>query len=58
MVFIHMASSLIVCQNHKVSNSEKAKTKITTKNMLSDYKNISNIQTFSAKNGDGVDNAF
>jgi hypothetical protein len=26
--------------------------------MLSDYKNISNIQTFSAKNGDGVDNAL
>ena len=51
-------ANIIMTKSDKVSNSEKAKTKITTKNMLSDYKNISNIQTFSAKNGDGVDNAL
>ena len=47
-------ANIMMTKSDKVSNSERAKIKITTKNLLSDYKNISNIQTFSAKNGDGV----
>ena len=47
-------ANIMMTKSDKVSNSERAKIKITTKNLLSDYNNISNIQTFSAKNGDGV----
>lgn len=47
-------ANIMMTKSDKVSNSEKSKIKITTEKLLSDYKNISNIQTFSSKNGDGV----
>jgi GTP-binding protein len=54
----NISANIMMTKSDKVSNSEKSKTKITVRNILSDYKNISNIQTFSSKNGDGVDNAL
>ena len=51
-------ANIMMTKSDKVSNSERAKIKITTKNLLIDYKNISSIQTFSAKNGDGVKNVL
>mgnify|MGYP003686160195 CR=1 FL=1 len=54
----NISANVMMTKSDKVSNSEKSKTKITVRNILSDYKNISNIQTFSSKNGDGVDNAL
>ena len=51
-------ANIMMTKSDKVSKNEKLKAKITTKNILNNYKNVSNIQTFSAKSGDGVDNVL
>jgi GTP-binding protein len=50
----NIKANIMLTKSDKVSNSEKFKVKEKTKNYLEDYENILNIQTFSAKNGDGV----
>ncbi len=46
--------NIIMTKSDKLSKSEKTKIKLETTNFLSNFDNISNIQTFSSKNGDGV----
>ena len=54
----NIKANIMLTKSDKVSNSEKFKVKEKTKKYLEDYENILNIQTFSAKNGDGVDDVL
>ena len=50
----NIKANIIITKSDKVSRNEKIKIKIDIQDELNDYHNISNICTFSAKNGDGV----
>lgn len=47
-------ANIIITKSDKVSRNEKIKIKRDVQDQLNDYHNISNICTFSSKNGDGV----
>ena len=51
-------ANIMLTKSDKVNNNEKTKMKNKTIKDLKNFNNIINIQTFSAKNGDGVKEAL
>jgi len=47
-------TNIIITKSDKVSKNEKIKMKKNIEDELSSYKNVSNIYSFSSKDGDGV----
>ncbi|MBT7543202.1 MAG: ribosome biogenesis GTP-binding protein YsxC [Gammaproteobacteria bacterium] len=53
-----VSANIMLTKSDKVNNNEKTKMKNKTIKDLKNFNNIINIQTFSAKNGDGVKEAL
>ena len=53
-----VSANIMLTKSDKVNNNEKTKIKNKTIKDLKNFNNIINIQTFSAKNGDGVKEAL